>query len=76
MSQLTAAVMTMGEMKFKQKGRDEQCEPDRHDNFRKVNKKRIQIYSLFQVAELTEVDVNDLMTAFVKPRIKVSTLMS
>ena len=25
---LTAAVMTMGEMKFKQKGRDEQCEPD------------------------------------------------
>merc|ERR1712141_390571 len=25
---LTAAVMTMGEVKFKQKGRDEQCEPD------------------------------------------------
>ena len=24
---------------------------------------------------MTEVDVNDLMTAFVKPRIKVSTLM-
>merc|ERR1711953_904839 len=44
---LTAAVMTMGEMKFKQKGRDEQCEPDTKDNFRKV-------------AELTEVDVNDL----------------
>ena len=30
--------MTMGEMKFKQKGREEQCEPDRHDNFRKVNR--------------------------------------
>merc|ERR1719216_182815 len=45
---LTAAVMTMGEVKFKQKGRDEQCEPDRHENFRKV-------------AELTEVDVGDLM---------------
>ena len=30
--------MTMGEMKFKQKGRDEQCEPDKNnDNFRKVN---------------------------------------
>ena len=27
------------------------------------------------MAELTEVDVNDLMTAFVKPRIKVITLM-
>ena len=25
---LTAAVMSMGEIKFKQKGRDEQCEPD------------------------------------------------
>ena len=33
------------------------------------------MFSLLQVAELTEVDVNDLMTAFVKPRIKVSTLM-
>merc|ERR1739844_3225 len=58
---LPAAVMTMGEVKFKQKGRDEQCEPDENnDNFRKV-------------AELTEVDVSDLMTAFVKPRIKVGT---
>ena len=28
--------MTMGEMKFKQKGREEQCEPDTKDNFRKV----------------------------------------
>ena len=28
--------MTMGEMKFKQKGREEQCEPDTKDNFRKA----------------------------------------
>ena len=35
--------------------------------------RKIQLFSLFQVAELTEVDVSDLMTAFVKPRIKVST---
>ena len=33
------------------------------------------MFSLFQVAELTEVDVNDLMTAFVKPRIKVRTFV-
>merc|ERR1712045_386468 len=33
---LTAAVMTMGEMKFKQKGRDEQCEPDSPDIAHKV----------------------------------------
>ena len=65
--------MTMGEMKFKQKGREEQCEPDRHDNFRKVN--RDEVLRLFQVAELTEVDVGDLMTAFVKPKIKVSISM-
>ena len=65
--------MTMGEMKFKQKGREEQCEPDRHDNFRKVN--RDEVLRLFQVAELTEVDVGDLMTAFVKPKIKVSVSM-
>ena len=29
---LTAAVMTMGDLKFKQKGRDEQCEPDSTHN--------------------------------------------
>merc|ERR1719297_236717 len=33
---LTAAVMTMGEMKFKQKGREEQCEPDAMDVAGKV----------------------------------------
>ena len=33
---LTAAVMTMGEMKFKQKGREEQCEPDAMDVAAKV----------------------------------------
>ena len=32
----TAAVMTMGEMKFKQKGREEQCEPDAMDVAAKV----------------------------------------
>ena len=44
LSQLTAAVMTMGEMKFKQKGRDEQCEPDKLDFFRKVHLKNIISY--------------------------------
>ena len=66
--------MTMGEMKFKQKGREEQCEPDRHDNFRKVNRDEFKFFRLLQVAELTEVDVGDLMTAFVKPKIKVTHL--
>ena len=34
--QLTAAVMTMGELKFKQKGREEQCEPDKNGTASKV----------------------------------------
>ena len=40
--------MTMGEMKFKQKGRDEQCEPDRHDNFRKVNEDEFKCSAYFR----------------------------
>ena len=40
--------MTMGEMKFKQKGRDEQCEPDRHDNFRKVNEGKFKCSACFR----------------------------
>ena len=49
LSQLTAAVMTMGEMKFKQKGRDEQCEPDKNnDNFRKVNEGKFNCSACFR----------------------------
>ena len=57
---LTAAVMGMGEIKFKQKGRDEQCEPDGFDFAAKT-------------AELMGVDTENLMKAFVKPKIKVGT---
>ena len=57
---LTAAVMTMGDLKFKQKPRDEQCEPDKPELSKKV-------------AELCGVDQQLLMNAFVKPRIKVGT---
>merc|ERR1719400_1014369 len=57
---LTAAVMTMGEMKFKQKGRDEQCEPDAMDIAAKV-------------CSNCGVDPEAVMKAFCKPRIKVGT---
>ncbi len=57
---LTAAVMTSGEIKFKQKGRDEQCEPDGMEYASKS-------------AELFGVDPEALLKAFVKPRIKVGT---
>merc|ERR1712223_1025037 len=57
---LTAAVMTMGEMKFKQKGREEQCEPDAMDIAGKV-------------ATCLGVDAETMMKAFCKPRIKVGT---
>merc|ERR1711899_180183 len=58
---LTAAVMTCGEVKFKQKGRDEQCEPDGYD-------------AAFKVAPLFGTgDPEILMKAFVKPKIKVGT---
>jgi myosin heavy chain 6/7 len=57
---LTAAVMTMGEMKFKQKGRDEQCEPDAMDIAGKV-------------CNCLGVNSEAMMKAFCKPRIKVGT---
>merc|ERR1719195_2009814 len=57
---LTAAVMTMGEMKFKQKGREEQCEPDAMDIAAKVG-------------ACCGIDAEAMMKAFCKPRIKVGT---
>merc|ERR1712123_107388 len=57
---LTAAVMTMGEMKFKQKGRDEQCEPDAMDVAGKVS-------------NCLGVDAELMMKSFTKPKIKVGT---
>ena len=57
---LTAAVMTMGEMKFKQKGREEQCEPDALDVAAKVG-------------NLCGIEWEAMMKAFCKPRIKVGT---
>ena len=58
---LTAAVMTCGEVKFKQKGRDEQCEPDGYEAAGKVS-------TLFGLGE-----PELMMKAFVKPKIKVGT---
>merc|ERR1719266_1032803 len=52
--------MTMGEMRFKQKGRDEQCEPDAMDIAAKV-------------CNCCGVDPEAVMKAFCKPRIKVGT---
>merc|ERR1712038_367655 len=57
---LTAAVMTAGEVKFKQKGRDDQAETD---DMNYPNK----------MAELMGVEPNDLFKAFCKPKIKVGT---
>merc|ERR1712223_307729 len=57
---LTAAVMTCGEIKFKQKGRDEQAEPGDLSFSKKV-------------ADLYGVDCNKMMKAFCKPKIKVGT---
>merc|ERR1712042_413677 len=57
---LTAAVMTCGEVKFKQKGRDDQAEPDEM-NF--PNK----------VGELMGVHPDEMMKAYCKPKIKVGT---
>jgi myosin heavy subunit len=60
---LTAAVMTFGEVRFAQKGRDEQAEcPD------------ISTGSFaWKAAMLCGVDVNAMIKAFCKPRIKVGT---
>ena len=57
---LTAAVMTFGEVKFKQKGRDDQCEPD-------------DMTVPAKVAELLGIDAELMMKSFCKPKIKVGT---
>ena len=57
---LTAAVMSCGEMKFIQKGRDDQAEPGELDYPKKI-------------AELFGVDCNTMLKAFCKPKIKVGT---
>ncbi len=58
--QLTAAVMTLGEFKFKQKGRDDQAEPD-------------DLTFAKKAAELFGISCDDMMKAFCKPKIKVGT---
>ncbi|VEN39322.1 unnamed protein product [Callosobruchus maculatus] len=55
---ITAAVMHMGTMKFKQRGREEQAEADGTEEGERVGK-------------LLGVEAVGLYTAFVKPRIKV-----
>ena len=57
---LTACIMSCGEIKFKQKGRDDQAEPD---DMGFPNK----------VADLMGVNADELMKAFCKPKIKVGT---
>ena len=57
---LTAAVMSMGEIKFKQKGRDDQAETD---DMTYPNK----------VGELFGVNADEMMKSFCKPKIKVGT---
>merc|ERR1719273_1705515 len=57
---LTAAVMASGEIKFVQKGRDDQAEMGEADYPKKV-------------AELYGCDFNELFKAFCKPKIKVGT---
>jgi len=57
---LTAAVMSMGEIHFKQKGRDDQAEPD---DMTFPNK----------VAELMGCNADEMMKSFCKPKIKVGT---
>merc|ERR1711915_1078717 len=61
--QLTAAVMTFGEVKYSQKGRDEQAEcPEVHSGT-----------WAWKAATLCGVDVSQMIKAFCKPRIKVGT---
>merc|ERR1719414_1578900 len=57
---ITAAVMSCGEIQFKQKGRDDQAEPDE------------MVYPN-KVAELWGCNVNELMKSWCKPKIKVGT---
>ena len=57
---LTACVMAMGEIKFKQKGRDDQAESD-------------DMAFPLKVAELMGVNADEMMKSFCKPKIKVGT---
>jgi myosin heavy chain 6/7 len=57
---LTAAVMSCGEVKFKQKGRDDQAEVDEMDFPNKI-------------ATLFGCNVDEMMKSFCKPKIKVGT---
>jgi len=57
---LTAAVMTMGEIKFKQKGRDDQAEPN-------------EMAFPNKVAELMGVNADETMKSCCKPKMKVGT---
>lgn len=57
---LTAAVMACGEIRFKQKGRDDQAEPD-------------EMAFPNKVAQLCGVNGDELMKCFCKPKIKVGT---
>ncbi|QQP40700.1 Myosin heavy chain 1, partial [Caligus rogercresseyi] len=57
---ITSAVMSFGEFKFKQKGRDDQAEPD---DLTYPNK----------VGELLGLNADELMKSFCKPKIKVGT---
>ncbi len=57
---LTAAVMAMGQVNFKQKGRDDQAEPD-------------DLTFATKVASLFGVNCDEMMKAFCKPKIKVGT---
>ena len=60
---LTAAVMTFGELKYSQKGRDEQaeCQEVHQDSW------------AWKAATLCGVDPAAMIKAFCKPRIKVGT---
>merc|ERR1712012_951316 len=58
---LTAVVMSSGEVKFKQKGRDDQAEPDMDNGFPK------------KVADLMGVNCDVMMKSYCKPKIKVGT---
>merc|ERR1719232_697788 len=57
---ITAGVMSCGEVKFVQKGRDDQAEPGEMSFPNKI-------------AELFGVNVNELLKSFCKPKIKVGT---
>merc|ERR1712015_208551 len=57
---ITAAVMTFGEVKFIQKGRDDQAEPG-------------EMSYPTKVANLFGCDVHELLKGFCKPKIKVGT---